>query len=264
MRNALAFAVLSFVLCKLSFFSLSWLVAEKTTAFDWKCIQHPHPQLLHNGVQRLRDMPWPAGLCLLIATSLVYHTVCFFPALELLALLESLVFELPYQAGDGVWQFVYLDPHDRLWPWGVYALIAVCGIGCDGLSGFVGWSLLKAADRSRFFSGLPGFLIANVVFVLVLCGGSALFLFIVVSLSLPRAINYQDVVLLVPHAMSVGIPTLAYCGAGFAILALRRVPTGFRVRLSSRSGHRPLLPNLGTALGTLSALLVGLLSFMVS
>ncbi len=264
MKNALALALTSFVLCKLSFFSLSWLVAEKTTAFDWKRIQHPHPQLLHDGVQRLRDMPWPSGLCLLIATSLVYHVLCFLPSLELLALLESLVFELPYQAGDGVWQFVYLDPHDRLWPWGVCALIAVCGIGCDGLSGFIGWRLLKAADRSRFFSGLPGFLIANVVFVLVLCGGSALFLFIVVSLSLSRAIDYQDVVLLVPHAMSVGIPTLAYCGTGFAILTLRRVPPRLRARLSSRSGHRPLLPSLGTALGTLSALIVSLLSLMVS
>ena len=100
--------------------------------------------------------------------------------------------------------------------------------------------------------------------MLVLCGGSALFLFIVLSLSLPRAIDYQDVVLLIPQAMSVNVPTLAYCGAGFAILALRRVPTGFRVRLSSRSGHQPLLPSLGTALGTFSALLVGLLSFMVS
>lgn len=264
MKNALALALLSFVLCKLSFFSLSWLVAEKTTTFDWKRIQRSHPQLLHDGVQRLRDMPWPSGLYLLIAASLLYHIVCFFPSLELLALLESFVFELPYQAGDGVWQFVYLDPHDRLWPWGVYALIAVCGVGCDGLSGFVGWSLLKAADRSRFFSGLPGFLIANVLFVLVLCGGSVLFLFIVLSLSLPRAIDYQDVVLLIPQAMSVGIPTLVYCGTGFATLALRRVPTGFRARFSSRSGDRPLLPSLGTALGTLSALLVGLLSFMVS
>ena len=94
-------------------------------------------------------------------------------------------------------------------------------------------------------------------------GGSVLFLFIVLSLSLPRAIDYHDVVLLIPQAMSVGIPTLAYCGTGFAILALRRVPTRFRARLSSRSGHRPLLARLGTALGTLSALLVGLLSFMV-
>ena len=264
MRNALALALLSFVICKLSFFSLGWLVAEKTTTFDWKRIQHSHPQLLHNGVQRLRDMPWPSGLYLLIATSLVYHILCLLPSLELLALLESLVFEVPYQAGDGVWQFVYLDPRERLWPWGVYALIAVCGIGCDGVSGFVGWRLLRAADRSQFFSGLPGFLIANVLFVLVLCGGSALFLFIVLSLSLPRAIDYQDVVLLIPQAMSVGIPTLAYCGTGFAILALRRVPTRFRVRLSSRSGHRPLLPSLGTALGTLSALLIGLVSFMVS
>ncbi len=264
MRNALALALTSFVLCKLSFFSLSWLVAEKTTAFDWKRIQHPHPQLLHDGVRCLRDIPRPAGLYLLIATSLLYHVLCFFPSLELLALLESLVFELPYQAGDGVWQFVYLDPRERLWPWGVCALIVVGGVGCDGLSGFVGWRLIKAADRSQFFSGLPGFLIANVVFVLVVCGGSVLFLFTVLSLSLPRAIDYQDVVLLVPQAMSVGIPTLAYCGTGFAILALRRVPTGFRVRLSSRSGHRPLLPSLGTALGTLSALLVGLLSFMVS
>ena len=120
MRNALALALLSFVICKLSFFSLGWLVAEKTAAFDWKRIQHSH--LLHAGVQRLRDMPWPSGLYLLIAISLVYHILCFFPALELLALLESLVFELPYQAGDGVWQFVYLDPRERLWPWGVYAL----------------------------------------------------------------------------------------------------------------------------------------------
>ena len=260
----MALALLSFVLCKLSFFSLSWLVAEKTAAFDWKRIQRSHPQLLHDGVQRLRDMPWPSGLYLLIAASLVYHIVCFVPSLELLALLESLVFELPYQAGDGVWRFVYLDPRSRLWPWGVYALIALCGVGCDGLSGFVGWRLLKAADRSRFFSGLPGFLIANVLFVLVVCGGSVLFLFIVLSLSLPRAIDYQDVVLLIHQAMSVGLPTLAYCGAGFAILALRRVPAGLGVRLLSRSDHRPLLPSLGTALGTLSALLVGLLSFMVS
>ena len=264
MRNAFALALVSFGLCKLSFFSLGWLVAEKTAPFDWKRIQHSHPQLLHNCVQRLRDMPWPSGLCLLIATSLVYHGVCFFPALELLALLESLVFELPYQAGDGVWQFVYLDPRERLWPWGAYALVALCGVGCDGVAGFVGWRLLKAADRSQFFSGLPGFLIANVLFVLVLCGGSGLFLFIVLSLSLPRAIDYQDVVLLIPQAMSVGIPTLAYCGTGFVILALRRVPTGFRARLLSRSGDRPLLPSLGTALGTLGALLVGLLSFMVS
>ena len=264
MRNALALAFLSFIVCKLGFFSLSWLVAEKTTAFDWKRIQRSHPQLLRDGVQRLRDMPWPSGLYLLITASLVYHTVCFVPSLELLALLESLVFEVPYQAGDGVWQFVYLDPRSRLWPWGVYALIALCGVGCDGLSGFVSWRLLKAADRSRFLSGLPGFLIANVVFVLVVCGGSVLFLFIVLSLSLPRAIDYQDVVLLVPQAMSVGMPTLAYCATGFAILALRRVPAGLRVRLSSRSGDRPLLPSLGTALGTLSALLVGLLSFMVS
>ena len=264
MKNALAFALLSFVLCKLSFFSLSWLVAEKTTAFDWKRIQHPHPQLVHDGVQRLRDMPWPSGLYLLIAASLVYHILCFFPSLELLALLESLAFEVPYQAGDGVWQFVYLDPRSRLWPWGVYTLIALCGVGCDGLSGFGGWRLLKAADRSQFFSGLPGFLIVNVLFVLVLCGGSVLFLFIVLSLSLPRAIDYQDVVLLVPQAMSVGMPTLAYCGTGFAILALRRVPAGFHARLLSWSGHQPLLPSLGTALGALSALLVGLLSFMVS
>lgn len=264
MRNALALALLSFVLCQLSFFGLSWLVAEKTTAFDWKRIQRSHPQLLHDGVQRLRDMPWPSGLYLLIAASLVYHSVCFVPSLELLALLESLVFEVPYQAGDGVWQFVYLDPRSRLWPWGVYALVAVCGVGCDGVSGFVGWRLLKAVERSRFFSGLPGFLIANVVFVLVVCGGSALFLFIVVSLSLSRAIDYQDVVLLIPQAMSVGIPTLAYCGTGFAILTLRRVPAGLRIRLSSRSGDRPLLPRLGTTLGALSALLVGLLSFMVS
>lgn len=264
MRNALALALLSFVICKLSFFSLGWLVAEKTAAFDWKRIQHSHLQLLHVGVQRLRDMPWPAGLYLLIAISLVYHILCFFPALELLALLESLVFELPYQAGDGVWQFVYLDPRERLWPWGVYALIALCGVGCDGVAGFVGWRLLRAADRSPFFSGLPGFLIANVLFVPVVCGGSAFFLFIVLSLSLPRAIDYQDVMLLIPQAMSVSVPTLAYCSTGFAILALRRLPTGFYARLSSRSGDRPLLPSLGTALGTLSALLVGLLSFMVS
>ena len=263
MRNTLALAFLSLVLCKLGFFSLSWLVAEKTTTFDWKRIQRSHPQLLHDGVQRLRNIR-PPSLYVLGATSLVYHTVCFFPSLELLALLESLAFEVPYQAGDGVWQFVYLDPRERLWPWGVYALIALCGVGCDGVSGFVGWSLLKAADRSRFFSSLPGFLIANVLFALVLWGGSALFLFIVLSLSLPRAIDYQDVVLLIPQAVSVGMPTLAYCGTGFTILALRRVPAGLRVRLSSRSGHQPLLPSLGTALGTLSALLVGLLSFMVS
>ena len=264
MRNALALALLSFVICKLSFFSLGWLVAEKTAPFDWKRIQHSHPQLLHDCVQRLRDTPRPSALCLLIALSLVYHSLCLLPSLELLALLESLVFELPYQAGDGVWQFVYLDPRERLWPWGVYALIAVCGIGCDGVSGFVGWRLLRAADRSQFFSDLAGFLIANVLFVLVLCGGSAFFLFIVLSLSLPRAIAYRDVVLLIPQAMSVGIPTLAYCGTGFAILALRRVPSGLRVRLLSRSGDRPLLPRLGTVLGTLSAVLVGLLSFMVS
>ena len=144
MRNALALALLSFVICKLSFFSLGWLVAEKTTTFDWKRIQHSHPQLLHNCVQRLRDIP-PSGLYVLGATSLLYHTVCFVPSLELLALLESLVFEVPYQAGDGVWQFVYLDPRERLWPWGVYALIALCGIGCDGVAGFVGWRLLRAA-----------------------------------------------------------------------------------------------------------------------
>ncbi len=263
MRNALTLALTSFVLCRLSFSGLSWLVAEKTTTFDWKRIQYSHPQLLHDGIQRLRDIH-PSGLYVLGAASLLYHTGCFVPSLELLALLESLVFEVPYQAGDGVWQFVYLDPRGRLWPWSVYALIALCGIGCDGVSGFVGWRLLRAADRSQFFSGLAGFLIANVLFALVLCGGSGLFLFIVLSLSLPRAIDYQDVVLLIPQAMSVGIPTLAYCGTGFAILALRRVPTGLRVRLSSRSGDRPLLPSLGTALGTLSALLVGLLSFMVS
>ena len=72
MRNALALALLSFVICKLSFFSLGWLVAEKTAPFDWKRIQHSHPQLLHDGIQRLRDIQ-PSGLYVLGATSLLYH-----------------------------------------------------------------------------------------------------------------------------------------------------------------------------------------------
>ena len=269
MRDALALAAVASMICKLVFTALSWFVDEKRTAFDWKQPQPSHRHLLHNFVQRLRDslVSRPSGLCLLMGTSLVYHVLCFLPALELLALLESILFEIPYDAGDGLWQFLYLDPHDRLWPWSVYAFVAVCGVGCDVVSGFVSWTLLKAADRTRFFSGSLGFLILNGLFVLVLGGGCGYFLLAVVSLSLPRAIEYRDIVLLIPQLISIGIPTLAYGGIGFALLAIPRLPLRFRVWLFSRPGQRPnqpLLPGLGTALGTITALLIGVLTVIVS
>lgn len=269
MRNAFALAAVSFLICKLSFAALSWFVDEKRTAFDRKQPRPSHHHFLHKLVQRLRDSLFsrPSGLCLLMGTSLIYHILCFLPALELLALLESMLFEIPYDAGDGLWRFLYLDPHHRLWPWSVYASVALCGVGCDVASGFVSWTLLKAAARSGFFSGLPGFLILGGLVALALGGGGGYCLATVVSVSLPRAVDYRDLVLLIPQVISVGFPTLAYGGTGFALLAIGRLPLGFRTWLFSRPGHcphQPPLARLGTALGTISALLVGVLSVIVS
>ncbi len=265
MRNALALGGVSFLICKLSFAVLSWFVDEKKTAFDWQQPELSH--FLHHCVQRLRESFFsrPFGLSMLLGGSLIYHLLCFLPGLELLALLESVVFEIPYRAGDGLWQFLYLDPHSRLWPWSVYAGIALGGVGYDIVSGFVSWTLLKAADRAR--SGLLGFLILNGLFFVVVGGGYGYGVLTVVSISLPRALDYRDIVLVTPQVISVSIPILASGGIGFALLAIRWLPLGVRAWLFSRPSSRrnePRLPLLGTGLGTIVALLVGIVTLMMA
>ena len=156
MKDAFALAVLSFIICKLSFSLLSWFVDEKKTPFHWQQTQQSYHHLLHRFVQRIKEsfFSQPSALFPLVGASLLYHLLSFFLAIELLAFLESIFFQIPYEAGDGLWQFIYLDPHDRLWPWWLYVLASVCGVGFDVLSAWLTLALLKKADHAKYPTSL--------------------------------------------------------------------------------------------------------------
>lgn len=214
-------------------------------------------------------MSRPAAFLPLIGASLLYHLLSFFPALEILALLESVLFQIPYHAGDGLWQFIYLDPHDRLWPWWLYVMASMCGVGFDMFSARVTWMLLKRADHSKYpisHARLFGFLLVDNVLLLCILAGATLFLSAVVSAILPRAIDYTDLVLILTQVISASVPTLSYWSIGLVIFIIRRLPYQFRIWLFTPSKRRNIvsanqsvLPRLGTAVGILSAILVATL-----
>ena len=273
-KDVFALAVLSFIICKLAFGLLSWSVDEKKMPFHWKQTQQSYQHLLHRFVQRVKEsllescLSRPSALLPLIGVSLLYHTFSFFPALELLAFLESILFQIPYDAGDGLWQFIYLDPHDRLWPWGLYGIASVCGVGFDILSARVTWAVLKKADHARSLSRMFGLLLVDGLLLLGIVAGAVVFLLAVVSAILPRQIDYTDIVLILTQVISVSVPTLSYCSIGLAVLAIRWLPHRFRSWLLTPSrkqtaANQPILPRLGTAVGTLGALLVVTLKILL-
>jgi hypothetical protein len=262
-KDAVALALLSFIFCKLIFAMLSWFVDEKKAPFHWKQTQQSFQHVLHLFVQRVKEnfLSRPSALLALICASLLYHLFSFFPAIELLAFLESVLFEIPYDAGDGLWQFLYLDPHDRLWPWWLYVIVSVCGVGCDVLSARVTWTVLKKADFAKSLARMFSFLFVDGLLLLILLAGAVFFLFTVVSAILPREIDYTDIVLILTQVISVSVPTLSYCSIGFAILIIRWLPYRLRTWFftpsrKQASANQPILPRLGTAAGTLSAILV--------
>ena len=269
-KDAFALAVLAFIVCKLTFAVLSWFVDEKKEPFHWKQTQQPYQRLLHRFVQRIKESFFfhSSALLTLIGAGLLCHILSFFPAIELLAFLESILFEIPYDAGDGLWQFIYLDPHHRLWPWSLYAITSVCGVGFDILSARVTWALLKKANRAKSLPRMFGFLLVDGLLLFGIFAGATLFLSTVVSAILSREIDYTDSVLILTQVISVSVPTLSYCSIGLAILAIRWLPHRFRTWLFTPFGKRtsvnqPILPRLGTAVGAMSAVLIAVLKILL-
>ncbi len=282
MRDTFALAALIFFSCKLLFGLFSWFVSERKVAFKQQQIDRACWQLRQGSfqsflshllariVQRIRESflsenctLWP-----LLYFSLFYHLLSFFLALELLALVESIIFEVPYDAGDGLWQFVYLDPHDRLWPWWLYPFAAVCGVGFDVLSAIVTWTLLQRANRASTLLRMLGFLLLDGLLLLVILAGAVLFLVSIVSAILPRNIDYTDIILIVTQVISVTAPTLACGSIGFVMLSVRWMPTGLRHRLFALLSkfapeNGPVLSRMGTVFGAIIAIIVAAVKILL-